>query len=112
MSTSPEFVSAWGDYRSRRCWFFVASLGGFAIVASLAVLFDKLSLGDVAFWIIGPAWMISFVIVAARLQLFKCPRCHRPFFNTSWYGNPLARRCVHCGLAKWSTEDSHDAAIR
>jgi hypothetical protein len=112
MSTSPQFGSAWGDYRRRRRWFFAAWLGGFAIVASLAALFDKFSLGGAAFWILGPAWMISFVVVAARLQLFKCPRCHRPSFNTVWYGNPLARRCVHWGLAKWSSEGSNDTSIR
>ena len=114
MNTSEQFISAWADYRRRRRWFFGAWLGGFVVVASLATLLASLSsgLGTAAFWILGPAWMVSFVVVAARLQLFKCPRCRRPFFNAFWYRNPLAQKCVHCGLRKWSTEDSSHDPIR
>src|SRR5437879_5295172 len=111
MNSTSEFTSAWDDYRRRRRWFFGVWLGGFLFVASLAALLNKLSLGDLAFWILGPAWMASFVVVAARLQLFRCPRCHRRFFNTFWYGNLLARRCVHCGLPKWSDTDPCEASI-
>src|SRR5437867_2231180 len=112
MSISSQFEFAWRDYRRRRRWFFGTWLGGFVIVASLAAIFDRLSLRTAGFWILGPAWMICFLVGALRLQLFRCPRCHRPFFNAYWYGNPLARRCVHCGLPKWSAEDSHEATIR
>ena len=27
------------------------------------------------------------------------------FFLTSWFGNPDARKCLHCGLPKWSEHD-------
>src|SRR5438128_2485026 len=97
-----EYAAAWLDYKNRVRWFFGVWLGGFVIIACVVVVLDRLSLATVAFWILGPAWMISFVVVSVRLQSFKCPRCKRWFFAKWWYRNPLARKCVHCKLPKWS----------
>lgn len=40
----------------------------------------------------------------AGVALFSCPRCHKWFFAT-WYRNPFARKCVHCGLPKWANSE-------
>jgi hypothetical protein len=101
-----EYSSAWKDYRWRCQWFFGIWLGGFLVVALLGILLAKLSLGDFAFYILGPAWIIAFVVVALRLQFFKCPRCSKRFFCTLWFNNPFAKKCAHCGLPKWSEADS------
>ena len=108
MSDNSDFAVAWNDYRRRRRWFFGVWLGGFLVVALLASLLSKLSLDDLAFYVIGPAWMIGFVIMAIRMSLFRCPRCHHRFFSTWWHNNPLARKCLHCGLPKWSESDLHE----
>jgi 4-amino-4-deoxy-L-arabinose transferase-like glycosyltransferase len=105
MNHTSRFASTWNDYRRRRRWFFGVWLGGFIIVASLAAFLAKLSLGDLAFAVLAPAWGLAFVVVAVRLQFFLCPRCHRHFSKAFWYGNPFARKCVHCGLPKWSESD-------
>jgi hypothetical protein len=105
MNGNLQFTSGWEDYRTRRRWFFVAWLGGFVMVACLAALLNRLSLGNLAFWALGPLWLIAFVTTALRLELFRCPRCHHRFFCARWYYNLLARRCVHCGLPKWATSD-------
>jgi hypothetical protein len=54
MSTRSEFVSAWEDYRRRRRWAYGTWLGGSLVACSLAVLFEKLSLGEIAFWVFFP----------------------------------------------------------
>ena len=58
-------------------------------------------------------WMIAFAIVGYQKSNFACPRCGKPFFRRfddrpwrrSWVHNPFARRCMHCGLPKWSGRD-------
>lgn len=94
-------IKSWRDYRGRVRLFFVVWFGGFLIASSLAY---ALSLTSASSWLglaIGLAWVIGFVIAAARLQLFRCPRCHNQFFKAFWYYWPFARYCVHCGLPKW-----------
>ncbi len=102
MNEESHFAPAWQDYRRRRRWFLGIWFGGFLVVALLASLLSKLSLDDLAFYVLGPVWMVGFVIAALRLSLFRCPRCHHRFFCTWWLGNPLAQKCLHCGLPKWS----------
>jgi hypothetical protein len=100
-----QFAFAWGDYRRRRRWFLRVVVGGVVIAALLAALSTWLTLGIVVFWVLGVPWIISVLVVAVLLQFFKCPRCHQPFSN----GNPFARKCLHCGLPKWSLQDSQEA---
>jgi hypothetical protein len=111
MSDSPDFAVAWNDYRHRRRWFFGVWLGGFLAIALLVGLLSKLSPDDVVFYILGLTWMIAFIVVAIRLQFFKCPRCHHKFFGSAGYSNPLARKCLHCGLPKWSESDLHEKQV-
>src|SRR2546428_14131174 len=111
MDDQSHFAFAWQDYRRRRRWFFGIWLGGFLVVALVARLLSKLSLGDLDFAVLGPAWMTAFVVVAIRLQFFRCPRCHRKFFGALLYSNPLAKKCVHCGLPKWSESDLHESHV-
>jgi hypothetical protein len=102
MTSRAQFAAAWRSYRRRRRWFFGAVLGGVVIAALLTALSNWLTLGMVAFWVLGLPWIICVVVVALSLQLFKCPRCHQPFSN----GNPFAAKCLHCGLPKWSLQDT------
>ena len=102
MDRASDYSSAWTDYRRRRRWFFAVFLGGFAVV--FVGLFAKLVSGS-AIALLGPAWMVGFLITLLRLYTFQCPRCRHWFFLTSWFGNPDARKCLHCGLPKWSEHD-------
>ena len=98
-------TSAWDDYRSRRRWFFFILLSGTPVVVLTSILLNKVFHSSGPFYIIGLAWMIFFVTVSIRLVLFRCPRCRRFFFFTGYSSNHFARRCVHCGLPKWSEAD-------
>ncbi len=107
MTAATDYRFAWHDYRRRVLWFFGEWLGGFLLIAALAQLASKVH-GTYAPWVLavlGPAWMLGFIIVAVRLTLFHCPRCGHPFFWVWWFNNPLARKCMHCRLPKWSESD-------
>lgn len=75
-------------------WFGIALVLGWESTAS-----------GIARTIVALAWMISLVVTGNRAANFRCPRCGKHFFKTFWYYNSFARRCVHCGLRKWSTTD-------
>jgi hypothetical protein len=48
--------------------------------------------------------------IASWIWLFvwRCPRCELPFFSGWFFRNPFARRCLHCGLAKWSLSSDEE----
>lgn len=70
-------------------------------------------LGIIAFMLFGNA-AYAFPLVAAmlvvdvwirvRLSKLKCPRCGQPFFRSAVYYNTWARRCLNCGVRRWTTE--------
>jgi hypothetical protein len=111
MHMQADYASAWRDYRKRTIIFWIAFLGYvpgvaaifFAIGPSLAALtgIEPNNIG----MMIALCWMIAFAILAIRRSLFRCPRCGGAFFSTLWYTNSFARKCVHCGLAKWAVSD-------
>jgi hypothetical protein len=48
-------------------------------------------------------WLVIFVATAIRLHNFRCPRCGEKFFvSPGYYHNVFARRCLNCGLPKYS----------
>jgi hypothetical protein len=103
----PGYVSAWQRYRR---W---ARLRLVAVVAFVPV---GGAIAHVCKWAgvpsLTPAIVIPCLGIAAATLIvpttMACPRCSKSFFFTWWWSNPLARRCVHCGLPKWATHDSDD----
>jgi predicted nucleic acid-binding Zn-ribbon protein len=37
------------------------------------------------------------------LQNFRCPRCGEKFGSSGFYHNVFARKCLNCGLPKYSS---------
>jgi hypothetical protein len=107
MDTEPDYSEQWRDLRRRRL--IVALL---AICTMVFILVNLIELPriwvDGAFYIVFGGWMVGVFLASRRPMTFLCPRCRYPFFRTSWYHNPLATKCVHCGLPKWA--NSQDAA--
>jgi len=111
MSTRPDYSDAWRDYRRRRLVFWAVFLGYvpgvmlilFAVGLPLSAL-SGIKPDYFAYPVAG-AWMLAFLIASVRLSWFRCPCCHKWFFATFWYHNPLAQECVHCGLPKWADSD-------
>ena len=50
-------------------------------------------------------WVIAAIAASQPAIKAPCPRCGKPFHATFWYHNGFARRCIHCGLPKWSPRD-------
>ncbi len=51
-------------------------------------------------------------VAGIGLDRWRCPRCGRPFFYRYGWRDPLARRCLHCGLRKWSVTPEPDEPER
>ena len=109
MNDNVDYSTAWHDYGRRRNWFWGVYLGGFFGIVGLGLLSFNSPVGEfmkgLVFCVLAPMWMIGFVVTSFRCQFFRCPRCHQRFFGTWWYHNSFARRCVHCGLPKWTEGD-------
>jgi predicted RNA-binding Zn-ribbon protein involved in translation (DUF1610 family) len=57
------------------------------------------------FFPVAISWMVAIWIASYRSGSFRCPRCGEPFYYRGSYRNGFARRCLHCGLKKWTNED-------
>ena len=96
--------TTWTDYRRRRLQFYSAWLGGPVLISLLAFIKERMTpqILSFVFSALGLLWMTTFAVTALRFQRFRCPQCDKLFFGTRRHVNPWARRCIHCGLPKWS----------
>ncbi len=97
----------WNEYR-RRCWVFrlLLLMTPAWIIYAASIQTSLISYGlshGTAFYSTFMPMMALLIVANARRMLWPCPRCGRPFHVTWWYGNPWGRRCVHCGLPKWTS---------
>lgn len=85
--------------RRERLWrLFVvgAALAGFALM--------RLVHTAIPFYVlVGVGFAACFVVQFPRV-FFRCPRCGHHFFVGTWLQNMSARRCMNCGLPKWSSD--------
>jgi hypothetical protein len=93
----------WREYRRIRNRFVVLFVAYVPVCFSIAIvsvkLFHTLTLGFVATFV----WMALVAVGGIRVNLWRCPNCGERFSGTWWYNlSFLARRCVHCGLQKYS----------
>jgi hypothetical protein len=65
-------------------------------------------------------WAILLVLIEARLLSWRCPRCKQWYFVSmrqsppslilkGWYEVIWIRRCIHCGLPKYSGSEAIEA---
>lgn len=104
-----NYEEPWVAFKKSERLFHVLLLSyipGMVVVLLLMTHFAVLA-RDWVFLLVGLAWLAAFGIAGARCLLFRCPRCVHPFFIKRAWGwarfyNPLARRCLNCGLWKWA----------
>jgi hypothetical protein len=92
-----RYDSQWQGYRRLRLLSLLFVLPFCAMPLVLVFhISPQLLLFSMPFGFIGAgAWFV--------LNFFRCPRCGRFFAMTFWYNLSIfARRCVHCGLKKFS----------
>ncbi len=102
MSSTLAYKQAWRSLRLRRlavAALFFGYLPGVATIALSAGNTETIAL------VTALIWMGLFGLAAGWLSVFRCPRCGN-LFGVSWtWSNPLARRCLHCGLSTGSPAD-------
>jgi hypothetical protein len=101
---------AWDEYRRRRrAWWLALFLfplwlvPGGMIQHVLAGHGYRANSGLTFLAVVVPP-MACLLVAHLRLIFWPCPLCGRSFHVSWWYGNAFARRCVHCGLPKWSAK--------
>ena len=107
MSETSCFARAWSDYRRRRrscLGFWLGGLLTVSIFGTLSTVFGAVSPDNPWVAVLGFGWVAVLGVLAFRLTLFRCPRCTQYFSE-----NPFARKCVNCGLLKWSEGYLHTA---
>ena len=103
MGEAERYGASWADYRRRVRWF-LGSAGGFvgAGVVGIALLLASAPTPVVVpVAVVGVVTWVAIMVGAYRLQDWRCPRCGHLF---ALRNTPLARRCMSCGLPKWSTD--------
>jgi len=83
------------EYRKRNFLFwtvFLTFIPAGIIAAQLARLVDVPEI----FGLVIIAWMAAFVITGIFRTMWRCPRCHKPFFRKWWYHNSFTTKCLHC----------------
>jgi hypothetical protein len=106
---SESYRAAWDEYKRLRSFCFLIWLGGVPFLAVLSYLLGLASprFAEYVFFILGLAWIVSWIYFAASLQSWSCPRCGNRFSATWWYNKSIfARKCVHCGLRKFEVPAS------
>ena len=102
-----------GAWRRYRVWSWVFWLAFLLYLPGVAYLSDALGWsrdGGNATLLTALVWMLVVAVVGYQKWNFACPRCGEMFFRKfdarpsrrDWQHNPFARRCMHCGLAKWA----------
>lgn len=107
LDEKPTYETAWNDLRNRQRLFFLAWIGGFAVVVLLSTVksFPQ--------WIPLTAWLVAFLYTGAKWSLFSCPRCGKPFFKpNNWLIDQTRQTCPHCELQKYANTDAESEALK
>ena len=101
-----DYSESWREYRRRRNFLLFVFFGYVPIVGLVAVVTMRLFGTTTPAFVAAFTWMALYVIAGIRFQRFKCPRCGKWFLAKWWYHNMYARKCVHCGLPKYSLNEA------
>jgi hypothetical protein len=99
-----DYDAQWADLRlrDRLFWFiFLSYMPGVAFITYLVHLAWPDFIDRVGF-IVAIPWMAAFLVAGIYRMSFNCPRCGKKFFHSWRWSNSFARKCVHCGLKRWS----------
>jgi hypothetical protein len=111
---SGEYSDEWAELRRLRRRVLTVVFAGAAVfvLVPLVSTFASHTAAKVVGLALFAAWVVvlfRFFFVSGEYVYWSCPRCGKPFhYVARWYGrwnNPIARRCVHCGLPKWVDSD-------
>jgi hypothetical protein len=96
-----DYQQEWERYKTLRNQF-VFVFAGAPIVFTFQYLTVKLFHTTFPALILNICWTVLLVLSGFRMLWFPCPRCGKMFFAKWYFDDAFARRCVHCGLPKYS----------
>jgi hypothetical protein len=107
LTTGPDPMSdyqyAWEKCRSLTNQFVFALIVQLLIIAASIYFTVAIRNNSVPVVALQVGWLAIFVAAAIRLHNLRCPRCGEKFFvSPGYYHNVFARRCLNCGLPKYS----------
>ena len=109
--STPNYEPYWLELKRRErvfnllFWLYVPAF----VVAVL--LFDRFvhALTPWLFLIFSTGWMLGLCWFGIQVLAWRCPRCMGTYFSRALLPggllrrvNPFTRRCLHCGLRKWT----------
>ena len=97
-----DYSRQWSTFRRWRNLGIVAVVTFIPLLTIVGLFVRRFHWPDSAFLVMALLDVAFVTVTWTRLALFRCPRCGKPFFTTTWYRNPFARKCVHCGLPKYA----------
>jgi hypothetical protein len=100
-----DYSKEWQGYRNARTLLFSLWLGYIPGVFVVHWIISKRmpSLAVGSSMVVALLWMAAFAASGIRFNSWPCPRCKNRFAGTNLYTySYFARKCVHCGLAKFA----------
>jgi hypothetical protein len=102
MTDSGDYQQAWQGYKRKgRLWIalFILYVPAVVGVAMLGLRYFHTPIPAI---VLAVVWMGLTLYLGARITLWGCPRCGKPFSGTMWRSKGMfAKQCAHCGLAKY-----------
>ena len=103
MDSTPSYEAQWNEYRKRRLVFVLLAATYIPAQFVISLPLSRALGSDSVIPIVAVLWIAAFGVAGMRLSRWPCPRCGKPFHLTQRRYKSFARKCVHCGLPKWST---------
>lgn len=97
-----DYRRQWNEYRHYRELTLIALVGLLPFGALVRFVAVRSGVPWI-FMLLMFGWLVFLSYGASGMGSFRCPRCEKRFFQTWWYRTfPFGRKCVHCGLQKFS----------
>ena len=100
-----NYDESWRNLRTRIRLFWIIWAGGIPVIMLVVIPLSHV-FRNATLWVgggLGVLWLGGFAVAGIYRSLFRCPRCGRRFFLGSRWLNPYARKCLNCGLKRWSS---------
>src|SRR5438270_2757829 len=98
--SSAPYSIQWHEYRKRNRLFWFVFLTYIPAVLLIGLPLSWLFHSKLVAGIVAIMWAVAFMVTGNYRSYWKCPRCHKPFFQKWWYHHAFVERCVHCKLDK------------
>jgi hypothetical protein len=97
-----NYQTAWQRYKNLRNLAILAWVG-FLPALHLAKIGARYFSMPALYFTVLIAWVVFLISTGAEVAYWPCPRCGKKFSSKWGYTvGTFARRCVHCGLPKYS----------